>query len=91
MNATEPIGYLASTLVLATFCMRHMLALRVVAIASNLAFIGYAALTGLHPVLLLHALLLPINVWRLWQCAVSRTRTGRLRARFAPDLERRSS
>lgn len=91
MSATEPIGYLASTLVLATFCMRRMLALRVVAIASNLAFIGYAALTGIHPVLLLHALLLPINLWRLWQCALARRRTQRLRARFAPDLERRPS
>ena len=65
MNITEPLGYLASALVLATFCMRGMVALRVLAIASNLAFIAYAALAGIHPVLLLHALLLPMNVWRL--------------------------
>ena len=87
----EAIGYLASLLVLTTFCMRHMLALRVVAIASNLAFIGYAAAAGIHPVLLLHALLLPINVWRLWQCATSRTPTARRRARFADKLERKPS
>ena len=67
MNATELLGYLASLLVLATFCMRGMVALRVLAIASNLAFIVYAVLAGIHPVLLLHALLLPMNVWRLVQ------------------------
>jgi CRP/FNR family transcriptional regulator, cyclic AMP receptor protein len=65
MNAHELIGYLASLLVLATFCMRDMVALRVVAIASNLAFIAYALLEGIGPVLLLHATLLPVNVLRL--------------------------
>lgn len=67
MNAYEPIGYLASLLVLATFCMRDMVPLRVLAIASNVAFIGYALLLGIGPVLLLHALLLPMNIHRLLQ------------------------
>lgn len=65
MNEVEMLGYAASLLVLATFCMRDMIALRGLAIASNLAFLGYAALAGVHPVLVLHALLLPMNVWRL--------------------------
>lgn len=65
MTDSEPLGYLASLLVLGTFCMRGMVALRMLAIASNLAFIGYAVLAGIHPVLVLHALLLPINVWSL--------------------------
>lgn len=65
MSFVEPIGYLASALVLATFCMRDMAALRCVAIASNLAFITYGALADLGPVLLLHLLLLPVNVVRL--------------------------
>ena len=67
MNSTEVLGYVASTLVLATFCMRDMAALRLLAIASNLAFIVYAALSAIHPGLLLHALLLPMNVCRLLQ------------------------
>ncbi len=67
MTAYEPVGYLASLLVLATFWMRGMVPLRAVAIASNLAFIAYAALVGIDPVLLLHALLLPTNVYRLAQ------------------------
>jgi len=40
-------------LVLATFCMRSMVALRAVAIGSNLPFIGYAACAGIAPVLVL--------------------------------------
>ncbi len=62
MNLAESIGYLASALVLAAFCMRDIVALRVVAIMSNVAFIGYAALADLHPVLMLHVVLLPMNV-----------------------------
>ncbi len=65
MSLTELIGYLASALVLAAFCMRDMVALRWTAIASNLAFIGYGALADLGPVLVLHLLLLPVNVQRL--------------------------
>ncbi len=67
MTAFEPTGYLASMLVLATFCMRDMVALRAVAIASNAAFITYGAMADIGPVLLLHLLLLPVNVLRLAQ------------------------
>ena len=74
MDAHESIGYLASLLVLATFCMSGMVPLRAVAIASNVAFIGYAALAGISPVLLLHALLLPMNAYRLLQAVRERRR-----------------
>jgi CRP/FNR family transcriptional regulator, cyclic AMP receptor protein len=65
MSFTEALGYLASALVLATFCMRDMVALRCMAIASNLAFVACGALADLGPVLVLHLLLLPVNVQRL--------------------------
>jgi hypothetical protein len=65
MNTHELIGYLASLLVLMTFCMSGMVALRAVAIASNIAFIAYGALAGISPVLLLHVVLLPVNILRL--------------------------
>lgn len=74
MNVSEPIGYLASALVLTAFCMRGMMALRVVAIASNLAFIAYGLLAGLEPILLLHAVLLPTNVYRLAQALIEERR-----------------
>lgn len=61
----DAIGYLAASLVVATFCMRSMVGLRAVAIASNLAFIGYGYTGDLMPVLLLHLVLLPVNLARL--------------------------
>jgi hypothetical protein len=63
----DAIGFAAAGLVLATFCMRSMSALRWVAIASNLIFIAYGYLGNLPPVLVLHALLLPVNAYRLTQ------------------------
>ncbi len=65
MELSEAFGYLASGLVLATFTMRTMIPLRVLGIASNVAFIIYGYVAGLAPVLILHAILLPLNVYRL--------------------------
>lgn len=67
MVSTDTIGFLASGLVLATFCMRSMCALRYIAIASNLAFIAYGYFGGLLPIVALHVLLLPVNIVRLLQ------------------------
>lgn len=61
MTLVEAVGYLASALVLLTFCMSTMLSLRAVAICSNLAFITYGLAAGLYPVLILHVVLLPLN------------------------------
>lgn len=63
----QTVGYIASLLVLATFTMKSMRALRIVAIMSNIAFILYASLLGLSPILALHAMLLPLNLFRLFQ------------------------
>lgn len=79
--ATELLGYAAAALVLASFCMRGMVALRLTAIAGNLAFIAYGVSAGLDPVLLLHLLLLPLNALRLRQAHLSRLRAQ------APTLE----
>ena len=85
------LGYVASALVLLAFSLRSLIALRSVAIASNVAFIAYANAAHLQPVLVLHAALLPINVWRLWQSAAARTRARQFRACLAKTLERRPS
>ena len=61
------IGYLASALVFATFYVRTMMPLRILAIASNVAFITYSASEGLIPVLVLHSVLLPVNLARLYE------------------------
>lgn len=60
-------GYIASALVLATFSMKSMRGLRLTAIASNVAFILYALVANLHPILVLHVVLLPLNIYRLAQ------------------------
>lgn len=61
------LGYLACVLVLGTFSMASMRGLRMLAIASNVAFIGYSWSLGLWPILMLHAILLPLNGIRLIQ------------------------
>jgi hypothetical protein len=67
MECSELIGYVASALVFATFYMNSMTMLRLLALISNVAFIAYACLGGLFPILALHAALLPLNAWRLLQ------------------------
>jgi hypothetical protein len=67
MSRFDMIGYIASGLVLGAFSMKNMLQLRIVAIASNIAFIGYGLGLDLMPVVALHVALLPMNCWRLWQ------------------------
>jgi hypothetical protein len=64
---SELAGYLASFLVFLTFCMKTIVPLRLLAIASNVVFIVYAVATGLMPVLVLHAALLPMNILRTVQ------------------------
>jgi hypothetical protein len=78
----ELSGYIASGLVLAAFYMQDMIPLRLVALASNVAFIAYGVALDLTPIWLLHALLMPLNGYRLIGAA-------RLRAR-APVREKRS-
>jgi CRP/FNR family transcriptional regulator, cyclic AMP receptor protein len=60
------LGYAASCAVLATFLMRSMVSLRLTAILSNLLFAAFGYIQHIYPVLFLHAVLLPINLWRLF-------------------------
>jgi CRP/FNR family cyclic AMP-dependent transcriptional regulator len=77
-NAILFLGYLASALVFATFFMRSRARLREVGIASNVAFILYGLFGHVIPVLVLHVLLLPLNIWRLWE--INQTKSGILSA-----------
>jgi hypothetical protein len=67
MTGIDTLGFLAAGLVLATFCMRQLIPLRALAITSNVTFILYGYWAGIEPVLLLHVILLPVNVFRLRQ------------------------
>ena len=69
-------GYVASGLVLAAFYMKDMVPLRIAALGSNLAFIAYGLALGLTPIWLLHALLVPLNAWRLMDAAKPHWKAG---------------
>jgi hypothetical protein len=67
MNLSDELGWAAAALVLASFCLKTIYSLRIVAACSNVAFIAYALSVGAVPILVLHALLLPLNIFRLAQ------------------------
>ena len=65
MRWVDLAGYAASALVFMTFYMEDMIALRVVALCSNVAFLIYAGSLDLAPIFILHTALIPINSRRL--------------------------
>ena len=65
MPWTDIVGFLAAAAVLGSFCMSTIVPLRVLAVLSNVLFAFYGILAHLWPVFLLHALLLPINLFKL--------------------------
>ncbi|HTM63049.1 MAG TPA: hypothetical protein VL360_00955 [Gammaproteobacteria bacterium] len=64
----DVIGCMAAVLVALTFYMKSMVALRSIAIASNICFIAYAYYADpiLYPILYLHLFLFPLNSYRLF-------------------------
>lgn len=69
MFSPDLLGWTAAALMVATFGCREARVMRPLAVATNVAFIGYGALAALPPVLALHLLLLPVNLWRWAQIA----------------------
>lgn len=63
----DALGWIAAALTVATFSCVKPVALRLCALAANVAFIAYGVSADLLPVLALHASLLPINAMRLLQ------------------------
>jgi CRP/FNR family cyclic AMP-dependent transcriptional regulator len=58
-----------------------MIWIRSLAIASNCAFIVYGHEAELPPILILHAILLPINAFRLWQAGAAAADASASRSR----------
>jgi CRP/FNR family transcriptional regulator, cyclic AMP receptor protein len=63
----EIIGYLGAGLMVLTLGMRTMIPLRIVGIASSIVQIAFALLAGILPMLVQHSILLPMNIYRLYQ------------------------
>lgn len=83
MTPGELIGWAAAALTLLTFSMRSMTNLRLVAVVASLCFIVYGAAQALYPVVALHCLLLPCNLYRLLEL-LRRNRRQRTAAGAAP-------
>jgi hypothetical protein len=65
MNGTDLMGWSAAALTLMAFTMRDVRRLRLASLAASVCFIVYGATTAAWPVLALHAVLLPVNLYRL--------------------------
>ena len=63
------LGMLGAAFTLASFLMKTMLPLRVLALASNVLFITYGLLESLLPGLIVNAVLLPVNAHHIWRIA----------------------
>lgn len=77
MHWNDLVGFAAALAVLATFCMSTIVSLRSVAIVSNVLFLTYGAVGHIHPVLFLHATLLPINLIKLYQAVAMQRQPSR--------------
>jgi CRP/FNR family cyclic AMP-dependent transcriptional regulator len=67
MNIFDALGYVGGIFNIATYSMKTMIPLRIMAIISNCIFIVYAGIDRVYPVLILHVVLLPLNAFRLRQ------------------------
>ena len=59
------LGFSAALAVLASFCMTTIVAIRSLALMSNILFMLYGWCAHIYPVLLLHLILLPVNLFKL--------------------------
>ena len=66
-SMNEVFGWAAAGLTLLAFSCNDIVRLRYAALTANAAFIAYGLTAQLWPVLALHAVLVPVNLWRLWE------------------------
>lgn len=67
MNLGNALGLLGVAFCFASFVMKRMVSLRILALASNVCFIAYGFVESLLPSIVLNAALLPVNARRLWE------------------------
>jgi hypothetical protein len=94
MTPIDLIGWAAAALTLLAFTLRDVCQLRMASLGASVAFIIYAGVMATWPVLVLHAVLLPINLLRLLELRRNRRPSnecdGRLSTAWrAPTEERR--
>lgn len=67
MTLAYALGFIGAALMLASYMMKSMLPLRLVALAACLFLMLYGLVTEAMPTLLLYGLLAPINAKKAWQ------------------------
>ncbi len=69
LDCLQLLGFLAAFLMFSTFYMKNMIPLRIIGMASNVAFILFAVNSEpkVMPLVVLHTVLLPMNFFRLIQ------------------------
>ena len=67
MSLGTVLGLLGVGLCFASFVMKNMLSLRVLALLSNVIFVAYGLIESQLPSIVLNAALLPVNARRLWE------------------------
>jgi CRP/FNR family transcriptional regulator, cyclic AMP receptor protein len=77
-NWGDVAGYLGGIMILLSFFKTTMIPLRAMGAISNLCFVAYGYLDAVYPMMMLHAVLFPLNVVRLCQMVklVRRVRTA---------------
>ena len=67
MRWIDLLGFAAAAAVLARFCMNSIRHLRLASLASNVLFVLYGVSAHLYPVVILHLILVPINLQKLYR------------------------
>src|SRR5258708_30158406 len=67
MTFPEILGYAALILLIASFFMKTIIWLRLLAIASNVVIIVYGVVAPHYPILVLGLAMVGINIWRLME------------------------
>src|SRR5438552_16972901 len=67
LDLGDVLGLLGVVFSLASFSMKRMLPLRILALVANVAFIGYGWSISAWFGVILNCVLLPVNVRRLWE------------------------
>lgn len=60
-------GFVGAVFVIGSFNTRTMIKLRALSAAGNVCFMIYGLLSARYPTFFLHAVLLPVNLLRMWQ------------------------
>jgi hypothetical protein len=84
LGSIDLMGWAAAGVTMMTFACQDMRRLRVLALLANAAFIAYGAMAMLMPVLVLHLILAPINLLRLWSLRRAAIPLGAAPAQPAP-------